>query len=28
MPEWYQYSLGAIIASTFAIRGGAKIFRK
>jgi hypothetical protein len=28
MPEWYQYSLGAIIASTFAIRGGAKLFRK
>ena len=28
MPEWYQYSLGAIIASTFAIRGGAKICRK
>lgn len=28
MPEWYQYSLGAIIASTFAIRGGAKLFKK
>ena len=28
MPEWYQYSLGVIVASSFAIRGATKFFKK
>ena len=28
MPQWYQYSLGVIIASSFAYRGAAKFFGK
>lgn len=28
MPEWYQYSLGVIVASSFAIRGATRFFKK
>ena len=28
MPDWYQYSLGVIIAASFGIRGAAKLFRR
>ena len=28
MPEWYQYSLGVIIAASFGIRSATKLFRK
>ena len=28
MPEWYQYSLGAIIASSLGFRGASKFFKK
>ncbi|MFZ9069141.1 MAG: hypothetical protein ACO23R_17360, partial [bacterium] len=28
MPEWYQYSLGVIIAASFGIRSAPKLFRK
>lgn len=28
MPEWYQYSLGVIIASSFAVRSASKYFGK
>jgi len=28
MPEWYQYTLGVIVASSFAVRSAAKFFRK
>ena len=28
MPDWYQYSLGVIIAASFGIRGAARLFRK
>lgn len=28
MPEWYQYSLGIIVAASFGIRSATKIFRK
>ena len=28
MPEWYQYSLGVIVAASFGIRSATKIFRK
>ncbi len=28
MPEWYQYSLGVIVASSFAVRSATKFFRK
>ena len=27
MPEWYQYSLGAIIASSLGLRGATKFFK-
>jgi len=28
MPEWYQYSLGCVVAASFGIRGATKLFRK
>jgi hypothetical protein len=28
MPEWYQYSLGVIVAASFGIRGASKFFGK
>jgi len=28
MPEWYQYSLGVIIAASFGIRSASKIFNR
>ena len=28
MPEWYQYSLGVIVAASFGIRSATKVFRK
>ena len=28
MPDWYQYSLGVIIAASFGIRSASKLFRK
>jgi len=28
MPEWYQYSLGVIIAASFGVRGATKFFGK
>jgi len=28
MPDWYQYSLGVIIAASFGIRGATRLFRK
>jgi len=28
MPEWYQYSLGVIVASSFAVRSATKFFKK
>jgi hypothetical protein len=28
MPEWYQYTLGVIVASSFAVRGATKFFSK
>ena len=28
MPEWYQYSLGCIVAASFGIRGATRLFRK
>ena len=28
MPEWYQYTLGVIVASSFAVRSTTKFFRK
>ena len=28
MPEWYQYSLGGIVASSFAVRSATKFFKK
>ena len=28
MPDWYQYSLGVIIAASFGIRGAARLFKK
>ena len=28
MPEWYQYTLGVIVASSFAVRSATKFFRK
>ena len=28
MPEWYQYTLGLIVASSFAVRGATKFFSK
>ena len=28
MPEWYQYSLGVIIAASFGIRSATKIFNR
>ncbi len=28
MPDWYQYSLGVIVAASFGIRSATKIFRK
>ena len=28
MPEWYQYSLGVIVAASFGIRGATKFFGK
>ena len=27
MPEWYQYTLGVIVASSFAVRSATKFFR-
>jgi len=26
MPEWYQYTLGVIVASSFAVRSATKFF--
>ena len=28
MPEWYQYTLGVIVASSFAVRSATKFFMK
>ena len=28
MPEWYQYTLGVIVASSFAVRSATKFFRR
>ena len=28
MPDWYQYTLGVIVASSFAVRSATKFFRK
>jgi len=28
MPEWYQYTLGVIVASSFAVRSATKFFKK
>ena len=28
MPEWYQYSLGVIVAASFGVRSATKLFRK
>lgn len=28
MPEWYQYSLGVIVAASFGVRSATKFFRK
>lgn len=28
MPQWYQYSLGVIVASSFAVRSATKFFKK
>ena len=28
MPEWYQYSLGCVVAASFGIRGATKLFSK
>ena len=28
MPEWYQYSLGVIVAASFGVRSAAKVFGK
>ena len=28
MPEWYQYTLGVIVASSFAVTSATKFFRK
>ena len=28
MPEWYQYSLGLIVASSFAVRSATKFFKR
>ena len=28
MPEWYQYSLGVIVASSFGVRAATKFFRR
>lgn len=28
MPDWYQYSLGVIVAASFGIRSAAKFFQK
>jgi len=28
MPEWYQYTLGVIVASSFAVRSATKFFSK
>lgn len=28
MPEWYQYSLGCVVAASFGIRGATKLFKK
>ena len=28
MPEWYQYSLGVIVAASFGVRSAAKLFGK
>mgnify|MGYP000111195546 FL=1 len=28
MPEWYQYTLGVIVASSFAVRSATKFFGK
>ena len=28
MPEWYQYSLGCVVAASFGIRGATKLFGK
>ena len=28
MPDWYQYSLGVIIAASFGIRSASRLFRK
>jgi hypothetical protein len=28
MPQWYQYSLGVIVAASFGVRSAAKFFGK
>jgi len=28
MPEWYQYSLGVIVAASFGVRSATKLFNK
>ena len=28
MPDWYQYSLGVIVAASFGVRSATKLFRK
>jgi hypothetical protein len=28
MPDWYQYTLGVIVAASFGIRSAAKLFRR
>lgn len=28
MPEWYQYSLGVIVAASFGVRSASKLFKK
>lgn len=28
MPEWYQYSLGCIVAASFGIRGATRLFKR
>jgi hypothetical protein len=28
MPEWYQYSLGVIVAASFGVRSATKLFGK
>ena len=28
MPEWYQYSLGVIVASSFAVRSATRLFKR